>query len=98
MFSFDAVEVKGNLKKFVYRSSKNSDVTKASCEKCSSPIYGTNTRSPDYLTLTLGTMDTASELDVEVVIFERDRPDWDQLKADVPSFATQPDWKPHNGD
>lgn len=97
MFRCDAVEVKGSLTRFVYRSSKNSDVTKAFCEKCGSPIYGTNTRSPDYLTLTLGSMDAAGRLDIEVVIFERDRPDWDQLKADVPSFSTQPDWKPDNG-
>jgi len=94
MFSCDVVEVKGNLKRFVYSSSKNSDVTKASCEKCGSPIYGTNTRSPNYLTLTLGTMDAAGGLDVEVIIFERDRLGWDQPNADVTSFATQPDWKP----
>lgn len=41
-------------------------------------------------------MDDASGLAVEVVIFERDKPHWDQLGQDVVSFATQPDWKPED--
>jgi hypothetical protein len=39
-------------------------------------------------------MDDASGLEIEVVIFERDKPHWDQLGKDVVSFATQPDWTP----
>jgi len=39
-------------------------------------------------------MDDSGGLDVEVVIFERDKPQWDQLREGVVSFATQPDWRP----
>ncbi len=94
MFASDAVVVSGKLSEFSYASGKDSEVTKAFCANCGSPIYGKNTRLPDHLTLTLGTMDEASGLEVEVVIFERDKPHWDQLGPDVVSFATQPDWKP----
>ena len=96
MFVSDAVAVSGKLSEFKYSSSKISEVTKVFCASCGSPIYGKNTRIPDHLTLSLGTMDDASGLDVEVVIFERDRPHWDQLGKDVVSFATQPDWKPES--
>ncbi len=41
-------------------------------------------------------MDDAIGLDVEVVIFERDKPHWDRLGDKVISFATQPDWKREN--
>jgi len=94
MFKSEAVTVSGKLGEFIYSSSKDSEVKKAFCPKCGSPIYGKNTRLADHLTLTLGTMDDASGLDVEVVIFERDKPHWDQLGKGVASFATQPDWKP----
>lgn len=94
MFAAEAVAVSGQLSEFSYSSDKKSNVTKAFCANCGSPIYGKNTRLPDHLTLSLGTMDDASELDVEVVIFERDRPHWDRLGEDAVSFATQPDWKP----
>lgn len=94
MFATDAVNISGKLSKFSYSSAKGSEVTKAFCASCGSPIYGQNTRMPNYLTIPLGTMDDASGLDVEVVIFERDRPHWDRLGKEVVSFATQPDWKP----
>jgi len=94
MFLSNMVSLSGNLNEFRYMSDKDSEVTKAFCANCGSPIYGTNTRIPDHLTLTLGTMDDARGLNIEVVIFERDKPHWDVLGEKVISFATQPDWKP----
>lgn len=94
MFTSDAVAMNGKLSEFSYSSDKKSQVTRAFCAHCGSPIYGKNSRLPDHLTLTLGTMDDASGLEIEVVLFERDRPHWDQLGQDVVSYATQPDWKP----
>jgi hypothetical protein len=96
MFVAEAVTVSGKLSEFSYSSGKGTTVTKVFCADCGSPIFGKNTRMPDHLTLSLGTMDDATGLDIEVVIFERDRPHWDQLGEDVVSFATQPDWKPES--
>ena len=94
MFPSAAVVLHGKLNEFTYTSRKSSEVTKAFCANCGSPIYGKNTQTPDHLTLTLGTMDNASGLKVEVVIFERDKPHWDKLEEEVVSFKTQPGWKP----
>ena len=94
MFPSRSVVITGQVSEFKYLSGKASQVTKAFCSTCGSPIYGRNTRTPDHLTLSLGTMDDAGDLDVEVVIFERDRPHWDQPGPDILSFATQPDWTP----
>ncbi|WP_439148569.1 GFA family protein [Sulfitobacter sp.] len=94
MFAAKAVTISGNLTRFTYLSDKGSEVTKAFCATCGSPIFGRNTRMPDHLTLSLGTMDDAADLSVEVVIFERDKPHWDALGEDVVCFATQPDWTP----
>ena len=94
MFAASAVTVHGNMREFSYLSDKGSQVTKVSCATCASPIYGQNTHLPDHLTLTLGTMDDARDLEVGVVIYTRDKPHWDQLEQDTASFLTQPDWKP----
>ena len=91
MFPSDAVTLTGKLSKFSYSSDKGSKVTKAFCANCGSPIHGENTGMPGHLTLTLGTMDDANGLDIAVVIFQRDKPHWDQLGPQVVSFATQPD-------
>ncbi len=94
MFASGAVSVTGKLGKYSYSSASGSVVTKAFCASCGSPIYGKNTRTADHVTLWLGTMDDAIGLEVEVVIFARDRPHWDALAGNVVSFATQPDWMP----
>tara|TARA_R110002049_G_scaffold78732_1_gene200391 strand:+ start:1593 stop:2015 length:423 start_codon:yes stop_codon:yes gene_type:complete len=96
MFLSDVVTVTGKLSSFKYLSDIGSEVTKTFCANCGSPIYGKNTRTPSHLTLSLGTMDDAEDLKVEVVIFERDKPHWDCLADYVVSYVTQPDWKPDN--
>lgn len=94
MFASEVVTVSGKLGTFKYLSNNDSEVSKAFCPKCGSPIFGANTRIPNHLTFTLGSMDDATGLTVQVVIFERDKQHWDQLGPDVMSFTTQPDWKP----
>jgi len=94
MFNTGQVTISGSMCEFSYLSNRGTTVTKAFCTHCGSPIYGQNTGSPDHLTLTLGTMDEAAELEVEVVIFERDKPHWDQLGDQVVAFPTQPEWSP----
>lgn len=94
MFVANAVTVSGKLSEFRYASYSGSVVSKVFCVNCGSPIYGKNTRLPDHLTLSLGTMDDATGLDIEVVIFERDKPHWDRLGDEVVSFETQSNWKP----
>lgn len=94
MYPAEAVTVTGILRTFRYESKNGSEVTKASCASCGSPIFGSNTRLPGYLTLTLGTMDVDAGLQVEVVIFEADKRHWDQLGQDVTTFAGQPNWSP----
>ena len=94
MFPAEAVELQGTLGTYSYPSATGSTVTRSFCPDCGSPIHGRNTQVPDHLTLSLGTMDDAGDLTVEVVIYERDKPGWDALTDDVACFATQPDWRP----
>ena len=94
MFPLGSVILRGPLSEFKYLSAQASEVARAFCLRCGSPIHGSNSRMPGYLTLTLGTMDDAAGLEVQVVIFDRDKQHWDQLGKSVALFATQPDWKP----
>ncbi|WP_208990275.1 GFA family protein [Pseudovibrio brasiliensis] len=94
MFRVDQVKISGDLGEYVYTSANGSQVTKAFCPNCGSPIYGCNTNAPDHMTLPLGSMDNAEDLEVQVVIFNRDKQHWDTLPETTAIFETQPDWKP----
>ena len=94
MFLSANVMMTGKVNTYEYEAATGSTVSKATCAICASPVYGRNTRLPDHLTLTLGSMEEAEGLDVQVVIFERDKPHWDRLQDHVMAFETQPDWVP----
>ena len=94
MFEKASVEITGELGEFTYAGQSGATVTKAFCPSCGSPISGWNTNSPDHITLPVGTMDSPDDLSVQVVIFERDKPHWDEQPEDIMRFDTQPDWKP----
>lgn len=96
MFEAEAVDTAGSVAQFHYTSDKGTTVTKAFCPDCGSPIYGTNSASPNHLTLTLGSMDDASDLTPSVAIFQSKRPHWDQIGPDAVCFDTQPDWTPNS--
>lgn len=94
MFLSLAVDICGKLNEYTYVSDNGATVRRAFCANCGSPIYGSNTRLPDHITLTLGTMDDAAGLKVEVVVFANAAQHWDALADDVMTFAAQPDWTP----
>lgn len=94
MFLSSAVSITGPLSTYTYVSANGSTVTKSFCPSCGSQMAGTNSKTAAYMTLSLGTMDDAAGLSVEVVIFERDKPNWDHLPEGVMICDTQPDWSP----
>jgi hypothetical protein len=94
MFSWAHVTLMGEVSEYHYTSARGVEVTKAFCPKCSSPIYGTNTLSPGHVTLSLGLIDGGPDLAVEVVIFGRDRPCWDEVGPEVTRYDTQLNWSP----
>lgn len=94
MFRTDAVVLNCKISEFAYQAANGSTVTKGFCATCGSPVHGRNTRSHDHMTLPLGAMENTDGLQVEGVIFERDKPHWDRLGENVTFVETQPDWRP----
>ncbi len=94
MFAADGVRVSGEVREFRLESGKESEVTRSFCPRCGSPLFGRNSRMPDYLTVTAGTLDEPDRLTPEVAIFSRSKRSWDAIDAALPLFESQPEWKP----
>jgi hypothetical protein len=98
MFPLKAFKLTGQVAEYKLKSDNGNDVTRAFCRLCGSPIFGSNTGMPGYLTVTLGTLEDSANFEPQVVVFARDRQPWDALSGDaLPTFDTQPDWKPEDG-
>ena len=73
------------------------EVTRGFCAACGSPIYGHNSGNEAYLSVTLGTLEDASDLRPEVAIFCRNRKPWDHMDQSIQGFDAQPGWQPDEG-
>lgn len=94
MFPVDRFRMTGRIAEYRYKSITGSEVTRIFCPACGSPILGRNSDMLGHLTITLGTLDDSSQFTPQVVVFARDRRPWDAMDDSLPSFETQPDWKP----
>lgn len=94
MFSASMVKLTGPAAEYTYASGKRTDVTRVFCPSCGSPILGRNTGMANYVTLAVGTFDDAAGFEPQVTIFARSQNPWDFMDPDLPTFQTQPDWKP----
>lgn len=88
--------IAGTVQEYRLASYTESEVTRVFCPTCSSPIYGKNTRIPDFVTITLGTLDGSATFSAQVAIFTRNKKPWDVMDESLPSFSTQPKWKPED--
>ncbi len=94
MFRDDQLRVIGNTASYKYKADSGHEVTRVFCPTCSSSIFGRNTGSEGFSTITLGTLDDSSQFEPQVTVFARNRKSWDIMDESVPTFDAQPDWKP----
>lgn len=94
MFSADCVRVTGEVREFRLESAKESEVTRSFCPRCGSPLFGRNSRMPGHVTVTAGTLDEPDRVTPQVAIFSRNKRGWDAIDAALPTFESQPEWKP----
>ena len=94
MFSLEGFQLMGDVKEYKYEADNGHEVTRAFCPTCGSPIFGKNSGMEGYLTITLGTVDDATEFEAQVVVFARNQNSWDIMDQNLPTFEAQPNWKP----
>ena len=94
MYPLTALELTGETRAYQLKSDTGSTVSKIFCPQCGSPIYGTNNHNPDFVTVSLGTLDDSSDFKPAVAIYCRNKKSWDHLDEDVQQFDSQPNWKP----
>ena len=95
MYPKRAFKLKGNTLREVQVTAENGHhVTRGFCENCGSPIFGCNDANEEYLSILLGVLDNSDDLVPEASIFCRSQKTWDPSVPDLPSFPTQPSWKP----
>ncbi len=94
MFALDDFKITGKIAEYKLEADNGREITRVFCPKCGSSILGRNNETPDHISITLGTLDDSSTFKPQAVVFARNRKAWDVMDEDLPTFETQPDWKP----
>ena len=94
MFATADFNLQGTVGQYSHPSNKGTRVTKVFCPVCGSSILGRNDGTDNYVTVSLGTFDDSSMFEAQVTIFARNRKHWDVMDETLPTYETQPDWKP----
>jgi hypothetical protein len=97
MFPVDQIRVHGKVSEFRVTSEVDSRVTRTFCPTCGTSLFGRNTNMPRFMTVSVGTLDDPNSVTPQVVIFARTRRTWDVMDTSLPTFETQPAWKPEDG-
>lgn len=94
MFADAGVRITGRPAIYTLTSDSGATVTRRFCGACGSPLFGSNSGMPGFMTVTLGTLDQPDGLVPEVAIFARTRRAWDMMDPALASFDDQPGWTP----
>jgi len=94
MYSLDKFSLTGKVSEYIVTSNNSTEVSRVFCPTCGSSLFGKNTGSPDYVTISLGTLDDASSFIPEVRIFTNNCMPWDNMDEAIESFGEQPEWSP----
>ena len=86
----DAVKVSGQLSSFAVTAESGQPYTRFFCPNCGSFIYGEPASMPGVRTVTAGTFDDTSAFQPQMVIYTRNRPDWDRIDSGLPEFEGMP--------
>jgi len=90
-------KMSGPIGEHTLTSNAGNPVTRVFCPSCGSPILGRNSGLEGYVTISLGTFDDSSEFEPAVAIFARNRRPWDFMDGSLPTFESQPGWRPDDG-
>ena len=97
MYPVSRFKMAGPIGEHRLTSDAGNVVTRGFCPGCGSPIFGRNSGMDGYVTISLGTFDDSSMFEPAVVIFARNRRPWDVMDPSLPTFESQPTWRPEGG-
>jgi hypothetical protein len=82
--------VQGETKGYAVRGTSGLRSIRHFCPTCGSLLFGTSEVAPDAVSIYVGTLDDPSVFEPELVMFKRDRHDWDMSAKALPEFETMP--------
>ena len=89
-FKRDDVTIAGKTTSYASTAETGNINTRHFCPTCGSRVYGENSARPGLVNVAVGCLDDHSWFSPHVIVYAKDRPNWDVTSKDVPIFERMP--------
>lgn len=89
-FPEDALEIKGSFSEFADTAESGNINTRGFCGQCGSRLFGRNSGRPGVIAVAVGAVDDNSWFEPGAIVYDKDKPHWDQMDPTLPKFDQMP--------
>ena len=89
-FKEDQLEIKGEFSEFTSKADSGNDNIRGFCPTCGARLFGRNSARAGIIAVTAGCADDNGWFDPQAVVYNKDKPAWDCMTSDLPTFDTMP--------
>ncbi len=89
-FKTEDVSIQGETSAYTSITDTGSELTRHFCTTCGSRLFGTNTARAGIISVMAGVIDDHSWFKPDAIVYNRNKPVWDYMDPDVPTFETMP--------
>lgn len=90
VFKADAITIIGNLSDYASTADSGNSVHRKFCPHCGVQVISSAEQRPNFLVVRAGTLDDASQVQPEALIWTSSAPKWAYLDPSIPHFEKQP--------
>ncbi|WP_020396286.1 GFA family protein [Thiolinea disciformis] len=89
-FKEDDLVSTGEVKGYTITTDTGSQYTRTFCPTCGSRLFGYNSARPGIVTIAMGVFNEKDWFKANRIVYHRNKPAWDFMDPDLPSFETMP--------
>lgn len=90
----EALEVTGKVTFYSVTGGSGQPVERGFCPTCGTQVIGKSGISPHLITVTVGSLDDASNFQANMCVYTASAQPWTQIPKDIPAFEGMPDQIP----
>ena len=93
-FKKEQVSIDGDFTEFAAKADSGNSNIRAFCPTCGARVFSRNSANDSVVGITAGSADNHEWFNPQFIVYNKDKPDWDQMNASIPCFDAMPPPKP----
>ncbi len=93
-FKKEDVKIEGDFTEYAAEADSGNHNIRAFCPTCGARVFSRNSANDAVVGITAGCADEHDWFEPQFIVYNKDKPAWDQMDSNVPAFEAMPPPKP----